>query len=370
MRRIFKHIHLWLSVPFGLVITITCFTGAMLVFEKEVTALCIRDMTAIEPAGAPLSMDVLAEKVAATLNEDVSVTGVVVSADPSVAYKVNLSKPKHAAVYINQYTGEIKGLYNRLEFFRVMRYMHRWLMDTSRYDDGIFWGRIIVGTSTLAFVVILLSGFVVWWPRNRKSLANRLKIVVSKGWNRLWYDLHVAGGFYALLLLLVMALTGLTWSFEWYKEGFYKVFGVEAVANRSQANTNAGKERKNAPTDDKQSPYMHWQSAYDEVVALNPRYRQMTVSAGRVSIAKGGFGNERASDIYSFDSKTGEITDVVLYADATPQSKMNGWIYTLHVGSWGGLFMRIIYFLVALLGATLPLTGYYLWIKRLFRKRH
>ena len=27
--------------------------------------------------------------------------------------------------------------------------------------------------------------------------------------------------------LLAMALTGLTWSFGWYRTGFYKVFGVE-----------------------------------------------------------------------------------------------------------------------------------------------
>lgn len=37
----------------------------------------------------------------------------------------------------------------------------------------------------------------------------------------------------------------------------------------------------------------------------------------------------------------------------------------VHVGSWGGIITRIINFLAALLGATLPITGYYLWIKRL-----
>ncbi|WP_288180158.1 PepSY domain-containing protein, partial [Bacteroides sp. CAG:633] len=37
MKKAFRHIHLWLSVPFGLIITLVCFSGAMLVFEKEVT---------------------------------------------------------------------------------------------------------------------------------------------------------------------------------------------------------------------------------------------------------------------------------------------------------------------------------------------
>ena len=49
-------------------------------------------------------------------------------------------------------------------------------------------------------------------------------------------DLHVAGGMYALFFLLAMALTGLTWSFGWYRTGFYKVFGVEV----QQGGTHSG----------------------------------------------------------------------------------------------------------------------------------
>ena len=41
MKKFFRKLHLWVSVPFGIVITITCFTGALLVFEKEITALCV-----------------------------------------------------------------------------------------------------------------------------------------------------------------------------------------------------------------------------------------------------------------------------------------------------------------------------------------
>ena len=88
---------------------------------------------------------------------------------------------------------------------------------------------MIVGTATLMFVFVLLSGIVIWWPRTKKVLKNSLKIVTNKGWRRFCYDLHVAGGMYTLIFLLAMALTGLTWSFSWYRTGFYKVFGVETA---------------------------------------------------------------------------------------------------------------------------------------------
>ena len=88
---------------------------------------------------------------------------------------------------------------------------------------------MIVGTATLMFVFVLISGIVIWWPRTKKVLKNSLKIVINKGWRRFCYDLHVAGGMYTLIFLLAMALTGLTWSFSWYRTGFYKVFGVETA---------------------------------------------------------------------------------------------------------------------------------------------
>lgn len=58
-------------------------------------------------------------------------------------------------------------------------------------------------------LLTLISGLVIWWPRNRKVLKNHLVIKVRKGWRRFWHDLHVAGGIYTQLLLLALALTGL-----------------------------------------------------------------------------------------------------------------------------------------------------------------
>ena len=62
-------------------------------------------------------MGKVAEKVAATLPDSVSVTGVTASSAPERAWQVNLSKPRRASVYVDQYTGEIKGKYERAPFF-------------------------------------------------------------------------------------------------------------------------------------------------------------------------------------------------------------------------------------------------------------
>ena len=55
MKKVFRKIHLWLSVPFGLLITLICFSGAMLVFETEVMELCHRDLYYVEKVAGTAS---------------------------------------------------------------------------------------------------------------------------------------------------------------------------------------------------------------------------------------------------------------------------------------------------------------------------
>ena len=401
MKKIFRKIHLWLSVPFGLIITLVCFSGAILVFENEVNEWFRRDLYYVETVKeSPLPMDKLLEKVATTLPDSVSVTGVSISSDPGRAYQVSLSKPRRASLYVDQYTGEVKGKSERSGFFMFMFRMHRWLLDSMNPgNEGIFWGKMIVGVSTLLLVFVLISGIVIWWPRTRKALKNSLKITATKGWRRFWYDLPVAGGMYALIFLLAMALTGLTWSFPWYRTAFYKVFGVEVQQRAAQGHeqkSDAQKrdtklaahrekkregnevrkgERSRRPENNHSdmysvtSPFVYWQEIYDKLRRQNPEYKQISISSGTESVSFNRFGNQRASDRYSFNTDNGEFTETSLYQHQDKSGKIRGWIYSVHVGNWGGMFTRILTFIAALLGAALPLTGYYLWIKRLIKVR-
>ena len=401
MKKIFRKIHLWLSVPFGLIITLVCFSGAILVFENEVNEWFRHDLYYVETVKeSPLPMDKLLEKVATTLPDSVSVTGVSISSDPGRAYQVSLSKPRRASLYVDQYTGEVKGKSERSGFFMFMFRMHRWLLDSMNPgNEGIFWGKMIVGVSTLLLVFVLISGIVIWWPRTRKALKNSLKITATKGWRRFWYDLHVAGGMYTLIFLLAMALTGLTWSFPWYRTAFYKVFGVEVQQRAAQGHeqkSDAQKrdtklaahrekkregnevrkgERSGRPENNHSdmysvtSPFVYWQEIYDKLRRQNPEYKQISISSGTASVSFNRFGNQRASDRYSFNTDNGEFTETSLYQHQDKSGKIRGWIYSVHVGNWGGMFTRILTFIAALLGAALPLTGYYLWIKRLIKVR-
>lgn len=390
--KLFRKLHLWLSVPFGIIVTLVCFSGAMLIFEPEITRALRSDVYKVAEVGeAPMPMDRLLEGVKATLPDSVSITGVTVFSDPVRTYQVSLSKPRRASVFIDQYNGKITGSYERLGFFSTMFKLHRWLLDSANpHGDGVKAGKLLVGISTLVFVIALLTGVVIWWPRARKGLRRSLTISFANGWRGFWKGLHVAGGMYALVFVLAMALTGLTWSFNWYRSAFYAVCGVEHTprnfgqAKAAVSESDSGREEKGGRRhgrggrgehggrgERRHSEFGRWQQVYDRLKAENPDAPQITIGSETASVTISQYGNSRAADRYEFNKRSGEVTPATMYADSVEADKLRGWIYSIHTGSLGGLLTRILWLLGALLGATLPLTGYYIWIKHLLKpKKH
>ena len=403
MKKALRKIHLWLSVPTGIIITLVCFSGAMLVFEKEMTEVVKPELYFVKEAkGEPIPMQELMEKVEETLPDSVSISGVTVFADSTRTYQVSLSKPRRASIYVNQYTGEVTGRSERLPFFNTMFHLHRWLLGSS---SGV--GKLITGICTLVLVFILITGILMWLTNRNKPLKASLAIHVTKGWGRFWHDLHVAGGIYTTIFLLAMALTGLTWSFSWYRTGFYACFGVESsekggahggsASNEGQigGDTIRSGERQQGEGRHgsgeghgyhgggkvlgyhdgadfgfhRRSPYRHWDDVLNEMALKNPGYQQITLKAEAAEVVPEGRLSLRATDKYSYNRRSGEITDVKLYSSEGKDTKVRSGVYMVHTGSWGGIITRILNFLAALIGATLPLTGYWLWIRRLTRKR-
>ena len=373
MKKIFRKIHLWLSIPVGLFISLICFSGAILVFETEITECINRKLYVVDKSnGERLPVSEIVQKVTAELPDSASVSSVQISSNPKRTYRLGIEGQNRTSVYVNPYTGEIVDTHTHKPniFFGQMRQLHRWLM--FRGDSRII-GKRIVGISTIVMVVILLTGLIVWLPKNRKMARNRLRIRFRSGWRIFWYDFHVAIGFYATLLLLVMALTGLTWSFGWYRNMFYSAFGVEmqqshqggsGAGNRQQRGRNMREEKK--PSID----YTIWDKAVEGALKNAESYKTLTVTSNAVSIVSNNvFSNNRASDRYTFDSETGVITEISLYTEQPRQNKLRGWIYSFHTGSWGGIVVKILYFIAAIVGGLLPLTGYYLWFKRKYKRK-
>ena len=64
MRQFFHKVHLWISIPLGLIFFISCLTGALLVFEQDIQQLRQASLYHVTPAATPsLQPAQLAERI-------------------------------------------------------------------------------------------------------------------------------------------------------------------------------------------------------------------------------------------------------------------------------------------------------------------
>src|SRR5690606_17843335 len=168
----------------------------------------------VEPRGEALPPSALLERVRAQRPGE-AVASLQVSRDPTVPAVVGFA-PKDGGRrgerrQVDPYTGTVLPEPRHQEFFRTTMQLHRWLA-----ADDI--GKQVVGASTVALVFFCISGLYLRWPRRLGSLRTWLALDWrQKGRNFLWH-LHSVVGTWLLLGYLVMALTGLWWSYGWYRE--------------------------------------------------------------------------------------------------------------------------------------------------------
>lgn len=390
MRKIFAKIHLWLSIPLGIFISIICLTGAILVFEQEITQALNPELYRVETTSrnTPLSPSELAEAINRQVPDTLQLTSLQFAQDPEKPVWAGFKNAGKKTLSVNPYTGEVNGWSKNYPFFQEVRKLHRWLLDAPARKGEKSVGKAIVGITTLLMVVILISGLVIWIPRTTKTLKNRLKISCTKGWRRFWYDSHVATGFYTLIFLLVMALTGLTWSFGWYRTAAYSLFGAAPQAmetshghagkpqeadssqhrNRQDGDSKTGRQARPDESDKASSNQIRLYQTWDRVLAglqrTYPAYTSIKLEQGSAQIVTSPEGSLRKSDTARFQAGNGNITGITTSDQAPVSQKMKGYFYSFHTGSWGGIWTKILYFLAAILGGILPLSGYYLWYKK------
>ena len=385
MKKIFAKIHLWLSLPLGIVLTVVCLSGAVLVFEGEITRALHPELYRVAaPADArPLRPSQLAGRIGGQMPDSLHLVSLQLSARSDEPCMAAFRETGRKQLSVDPYTGNVNGWTESPAFFGTVRKLHRWLLDPPPSKGEKSVGKAIVGVSTLALVLILVSGLILWIPRSRKALRNRLKVSYSDG-RRFWHDCHVSLGFYATLLLLVMALTGLTWSFGWYRTAAYELFGgtqqtvaaqedlswkVDSGNRQSRARSGertAGREHGETET----CPFDHavWDDVLEQLTAHYTAYKTIVLTQAEAQVTRRSA--MRRIDRATFDPRNGRLAEITRYEDTPRQQRLRGWFYTFHTGTWGGIWTKILYFLAALIGATLPLTGYYLWWKRYSNKKN
>ena len=385
MKVFFRRIHLYLSFAAGLVILICCLTGAILVFEKELMMAVNKERYYVEASGSKLSADSLVSKVKQAY-PDARVNGIKLyeatdrSAEVSVAFsskkdtkaKAEVPKPKDGAkpvapqrqpgftIFVNPYTGLVleKYSYSESAFYTVFA-LHRWLLGG---NDSV--GKLIVGITTFIFLFILITGIVLWWPKTKRILKQRLKIKRNGGWKRINHDMHLVFGFYSAIFLFIFAFTGLAWSFEWFNNGIYKVTG-SPVKPPAPPKSIYVADAKRISFDKALAAAKTTYPSSEFYNVVMPKDSSETVN---VSTLSPDAMHESATDIVYIDQYSGLVAGTLAFNQRSLGAQVRSTFKPVHTGSIWGAPSKIIAFIVCLFGVTFPITGTIMWYNRTRKK--
>lgn len=370
-RKLTGTLHLWLGMASGLVVFIVSLTGCLYVFESEIQSLYNGSYTRVDAQNGPLlPVSELARLGRQALSKEVEMPARIEYA--TVSTYTNPAKAAYYYVYdkeqalqhyvhLNPYTGAVLRVRDmHYDPFAIILNLHTNLL--LPYEVG----HRIVGVSVLVFVISLLTGLVLWWPRNKATLKQRFSVKWSARWRRVNYDSHNVFGFYSLLPALLIAVTGLVWSFDWVEQGLYFLFtGRTDVPAYTEPVSKRQPRRTDTVLD----------QSVTQTLAQYPTAAYYSVSlpvADTSSIAISTYSSEAtyydATTLF-FNQYTGQLLKSERLETQNLGQKARSMNYDIHIGKILGLPGQLLAFFASLVSASLPVTGFLIWWGRRKKKR-
>ncbi|WP_044205979.1 PepSY domain-containing protein [Flammeovirga sp. OC4] len=367
LKKLLGKVHLILGLISGLVVFIVSITGCIYAFEHEIQELIQPYRFVKEVKGEILPPSEI-KQIALEATDGMKVQRIYYETPQNASMALHYADdaPYFYLTFIDQYTGEVLKVKNlRTDFFTVVLYLHISLL--------LPYGEKIVGISTLIFLVLLISGMVLWWPKNtkKKALKQKFKIKWNARWRRQNYDIHSVLGFYATWILIFTVITGLIWSYSWFEKGVYYVLsGGKALVEQRELLSNADFTFDSTSTNVDKAWYKVLQedeSILGSVVYVPQKSEDIikiytSPEHGKYGKLDWRYFDQHTLDEFKVDDYRGR------YKDATLTDKIIRLNYDIHTGGILGLAGKFIMFFASLISSSLPITGFLLWRGRKKKK--
>lgn len=365
-------IHSIAGLVLALLLALIALTGAIMSFEDEIGDHLNSGIMQVAPRQAPALMpDELVARLKA--GQDLGkVSAVTLSSDPAAAVRVRFARDEQGArptsLYVDPYDARVLGAPRGEEFFAIVRRLHRWLLIPG---DAKGWGRQITGIAALGLIVMLISGLVLRWPRRARSVKMWLKPNLGLSGRGLHRSLHAVIGTWVLPVYLVMTLTGLWYSFDWYKDGVVWLLSrPEVTAAKMQPKMSAKQPRAAARPEPVQPVGfdLAWSTLQREE---GDRFSKalLTLPAGpgtviRIRSWPKDSTLDTTRDEFRVDAVTGQVISAERYADKTFGEKIIANVLDIHRGAFLGWPGKLAFMIAAALMPLFSVTGILLYLSR------
>lgn len=361
-------LHSIAGLVLALLLCLIALTGAIMSFEDEIVDRLNAGIMHVTPrTTSALLPDELVLRLRAVPDAG-KVAAITLSSDPSAAVHVRFARDEQggrpSSLYVDPYDGSVLGVPRGEEFFAMVRRLHRWLLIPA---DAKGWGRQITGVAALGLIVMLVSGLVLRWPRRASSAKMWLKPNLGLSGRGLHRSLHAVIGTWVLPIYLLMAMTGLWYSFDWYKDGVVWLLSrpeVSATKMQPKAQRAAGGRETVQPIgfDRAWSTLLHEEGGHFARALL-------TLPAGpgtaiRVRLWQKDSTLESVRDEFRIDAVTGQLISAERYADKTLGEKAIASVLDIHRGAVLGWPGKLAFMMAAALMPLFAITGVLLYVSR------
>ncbi|MEB3767483.1 sulfite reductase flavoprotein subunit alpha [Acinetobacter sp. MD2] len=393
-KKVLFQLHWFLGITAGLILSIMGISGALFSYDQQILQWINSDSYVVQAQTQPKMTPTELYQYYQQHYPETKVNSITVAADPTASSTVNIEKAGERRGFnqmVNPYNAALLPDIKGRGFFQFIQQLHRNLTAGEV-------GKQITAACTLMLLFFIFSGLYLRWPKKhtiKQWFAVKPKL---KGRNFIW-DLHAVIGTWVILFYLVFALTGLYWSYDWWRDGMFKVMGVErpqmqGTPPRPEGNSknsprgesgNPKQVSQHGSKDDKeqQEPKLsniqieqaltqswlsfnqNYKTAYSAVTLNIPKDAQKV----EISFIDPVPQHERArnSTIYNLQEQKFEKTK--LYEDKKLNEKIMSSMLPVHRGSFFG---PIWHFMAMLASLAMPLffvTGWMLYLKRRKQKK-
>ena len=373
--RVVEFLHLWLGLISGIVLLAVCFTAAIWVFRDEISYFTMPEARVEQQKQPYLAPSILLARAKAYLQQegkDTIVKMLQVSyhqPGETALLEYEAGAENYESILINPYNGRItyagEGETRTEKFFTFLRAGHRFFWLPQKI------GSPFVGSCCLLFLVILITGLIWWYPQkwNASTRKKSFNISWKAKWKRVNIDLHNVLGFYAFLVAFILAFTGITFSFNWFNNSYYRLItGQPYEEEIYRVNSEKANEPvSNLPVDKLWAQYAGYIKSGSHTVSIF--FPQDSLDSWEVMIRpKLG----RIADMVRIyhDQYSGDLLKKSDdYNQLSAGKKLYNLTFDIHVATIWGLPSKIIASLACLIGASLPVTGFIIWYNRKFGKK-
>ncbi len=370
IRAIVFWLHLAVAAAAGLVILMLAATGVILSLEETVTGLAERRHLVAAPESAerlpPEEIAVAAGFTATSLSY---------RSDPRAPVRVHEGQDRYARV--NPYTAQVLATGpGRIErFFESAHNWHRWFNVSG---GSVRRARALTGAVNVAFLVLLVTGPILWIPRpvTRRSLANVILLRPGTRGARRDLNWHQVVGIWSVLPLAAIAATGVATSYPAVGDRVYPMVGNAVPAGAwAAASASRGMGVDGAViSDSARVPEPDLRAVLATAEAWAPGWRTLILnlprpadSEVRVEVRGGRAGQPHRTGFLTLDAASGAGRAWASFADDSPARRAQQFLRYAHTGEYWGLGGQLLAGLFSLAATLMVWTGLSLAVRRLRR---